>query len=146
MPTYEFSAFVTSTADTEQEARTKAEELTHATSRSPEGVRVSLNDGSAAIVDDDTPGNIAIDEIADGRDYSDIVISNQTAQEAAIAELLALAEERGVSEDELDEHVHDVASREGSNVNNEGVPGQIAYLVTELGAAETRRILEQEVG
>ena len=69
MPTYEFSAFVTSTADTEQEARTKAEELTHATSRSPEGVRVSLNDGSAAIVDDDTPGNIAIDEIADGRDY-----------------------------------------------------------------------------
>jgi hypothetical protein len=53
MPTYEFSAFVTSTADTEQKARTKAEELTDATSRSPEGVRVSLDDGSAAIVDDD---------------------------------------------------------------------------------------------
>jgi hypothetical protein len=53
MPTYEFSAFVTATADTEDGARKKGEELTDASSRSPEGVRVSLDDGSAEIVDDD---------------------------------------------------------------------------------------------
>jgi hypothetical protein len=82
----------------------------------------------------------------DGLAYSDIVIYNATAEEIAITELVAFAEEQGLAEDGLDEHVHDVASREGSAVNNEGLHGQISYLVAEVGPSETRRMIEEQCG
>jgi hypothetical protein len=65
------------------------------------------------------------------------------APPSAVAELVALAHELEVKELELDERVHDVASRAGSDVNNEGLEGQIAFLIQRLGAEETRRIVEQ---
>jgi len=67
------------------------------------------------------------------------------APPAAVAELVALAGELEVTDLELDGHVHDVASQAASSVNNEGVEGQIAYLVERLGADETRRLLEQDI-
>ncbi len=78
-------------------------------------------------------------------DTGEEVTGSQTAGEPAISELVAFAEKLGISEDELDEYVHDVSSRAGSSVNNEGMPGQIAYLAGALGSAETRRIIEHEV-
>lgn len=53
MTTFEFSAFVIATGNTEAEARRKAEELADSSSRSPEGVRVSLDDGPGEPVEDD---------------------------------------------------------------------------------------------
>ena len=67
------------------------------------------------------------------------------APPAAVAELVTLASKLEVTDLELDGHVHDVASRAASSANNEGIEGQIAYLVERLGVDETRRLLEQDI-
>ena len=42
----------------------------------------------------------------------------------------------------LDELIHDLVSRDGSDLNNEGIPEQVAYLVERLGWQEA----EAEIG
>lgn len=79
-----------------------------------------------------TPGN---DTAASTAPYPD---------EVALEELVALADEHDIHDGELDEHVHDAASEEASEVNNRGVEAQIRCLVDMLGAKQARRIVESE--
>ena len=62
---------------------------------------------------------------------------------ANVAALIALAESHRLGEDALDEAVLDAASGEGSSVNNEGVHGQIEYLIDRDGPGATRQHIEQ---
>lgn len=43
----------------------------------------------------------------------------------------------------LDEIVHDVASRQGSDINNRGMEGQLAFLVDQLGSEKVGEILDR---
>lgn len=61
---------------------------------------------------------------------------------ADVAALLALAERHRITEGDLDEPVLDVASGEGCSVNNQGVPGQVEYLIDHNGAQSTREQIE----
>jgi hypothetical protein len=61
--------------------------------------------------------------------------------ESHASRLAHLAEQVGLEDDALDEVIHDIASGHAASVNNEGLAGQIAYLLTELGADETQRVL-----
>jgi hypothetical protein len=64
-----------------------------------------------------------------------------TPDESHASRLAHLAEQVGLEDDALDEVIHDIASGHAASVNNEGLVGQIAYLLTELGADETQRVL-----
>lgn len=67
------------------------------------------------------------------------------ANETALAELIALAEQRGVDAAQFEDRVHEFAARTSAEINDAGVAAQIGYLVATLGAATTRRILEAEL-
>jgi hypothetical protein len=60
----------------------------------------------------------------------------------SVSELVALAAQRGLSGEELDDDVHDAASENAANVNSQGLDGQIEYLVLRLGANKTRARIE----
>jgi len=51
-----------------------------------------------------------------------------------------LAEMNGLQEF-LDDTCHDLASNEGSDINNEGIEAQIAFVIEELAMAEAKRQL-----
>lgn len=72
----------------------------------------------------------------------EVLVDFARASETAPAELLAIAEQRGIAEDALDETIHDLAAEAASSINNEGRDAQIAYLNAELGTRATRSILE----
>ncbi|MPR11947.1 hypothetical protein [Microvirga tunisiensis] len=59
-----------------------------------------------------------------------------------IEELVRLAQSRGLSDDSLDEAVHDAAASAASAANNDGLPGQIAFLNSQVGVEESRKIIE----
>lgn len=52
--------------------------------------------------------------------------------------LLRLAQDCGVTEEVLDDVIHEVASEIASSANNEGLRGQIAWLVDKVGARDAR--------
>jgi hypothetical protein len=56
--------------------------------------------------------------------------------------VLAFAASSGVTAEQLDEVVHDVADEEASRINNAGVPDQVNWLVDTIGASETMEILQ----
>jgi hypothetical protein len=58
-------------------------------------------------------------------------------------ELVAWARSRGLSPEDLDDRVHDLVSAQASNLNNGGLGAQIKFLVEQLGAAETRKLLAE---
>ncbi|MFF5265012.1 hypothetical protein ACFY4C_39350 [Actinomadura viridis] len=57
-------------------------------------------------------------------------------------ELVALAEGIGLTPEDLDEAVHETASKRASEVNNGGLAAQIDYLVDAFGPKGTRSIIE----
>ena len=61
-------------------------------------------------------------------------------------ELTKLAEKLGISEEELDEYVHEQKAKEASDINNSGLRAQIDYLVRYNGAAWTKETLRQISG
>jgi len=63
--------------------------------------------------------------------------------DASVSELVALAAQRRLSNEDLDEDVHDAASENAANINNDGLDGQIAYLVCRLGPGQTRARIER---
>jgi hypothetical protein len=63
---------------------------------------------------------------------------DDTEHAAIIAELTELARARGRDETDFDELVHDLYSRRASNVNNDGLEAQIAFIVAELGPESAR--------
>lgn len=73
-----------------------------------------------------------------------VLVDFARTDEPELAELLALAEQRAIAEDTLEETVHDIAAAAGSSVNNEGRDAQIAYLQAEIGTRATRDLLDRE--
>lgn len=65
------------------------------------------------------------------------------ASEAVVAKLLELAGDKCLESEDLDEVVHDVASRSPSDINNGGLEDQIEYLVGALGAKDAKREIEK---
>lgn len=65
--------------------------------------------------------------------------------EEAIHQILAVVKSGTLHEDDLqeflDDEVHNIASIEGSNTNNDGQEEQVRYLVAELGGNEVKRML-----
>lgn len=60
---------------------------------------------------------------------------------AEAGRLTRLAGSLGVSEIDLDDYVHDLASRQASDISNSGLDGQAAYLAGQAGPAETERMI-----
>jgi hypothetical protein len=63
-----------------------------------------------------------------------------------VSRLVQRAGQIVLEDDALDQIVNDVASEHAASVNNQGLVGQIEYLVAELGADETEQVLNDLVG
>ena len=61
----------------------------------------------------------------------------------AVSRLTALARDLGVSEPDLDDYVHDLASNPASDINNGGLADQVGYLAAQAGAAEAERMIRE---
>lgn len=57
-------------------------------------------------------------------------------------ELVQRVTQRGLGDGDLDELVHDAASRAASEANNGGVEAQVAFLIARLGAAGARGLID----
>jgi hypothetical protein len=66
--------------------------------------------------------------------------------EPALEDLLALVRRADMAEADLDALVHECASAAASRVNNDGVAAQLTYLVGELGARDTRAVINDACG
>ncbi|WP_133239452.1 hypothetical protein [Microvirga sp. KLBC 81] len=58
-----------------------------------------------------------------------------------IAELVRLALSHGLSDSSLDEEVHNAALSAAAAANNDGLPGQIAFLISQIGVDATCKII-----
>jgi hypothetical protein len=58
-------------------------------------------------------------------------------------ELVALAEGIGLTPEDLDEAVHETASKRASEVNNGGLEAQIDYLIDAFGPQGARSVIEE---
>lgn len=56
--------------------------------------------------------------------------------------LILLADDLGIDDEEFDEYVHDIFSRQASSINNRGRSAQIALLLDVLGPGETFDIIK----
>jgi hypothetical protein len=138
--------FTLSEAQADAHPDWETRELTVATAGAVQLVYHTLRDSSTSNVIatfDPAQGLWAAEQ--DGRLYSDVVIAEPTVIERDVTELLAIAEHLNIADDALDEHVHDLVSRDGSAINNQGLRGQLEFLQRELGFAEVSRILEEEL-
>ena len=63
--------------------------------------------------------------------------------DAVVERLSDKAESAGLQPEDLDEMVHEMASSIAADVNNEGVDGQIRYLVKEMGAQHAEKQLDE---
>jgi hypothetical protein len=63
----------------------------------------------------------------------------EAERSAPAQRLVALAERLNVDPSGLDDHVHDLVSNIGSEINNGGLTAQIDYLLDEVGEAETEQ-------
>ena len=63
--------------------------------------------------------------------------------DAVVERLTNKADSAGLQPEDLDEMVHEMASSIASDVNNEGVDGQIRYLVKEMGAQHAEKQLDE---
>ncbi|MCK2240050.1 MULTISPECIES: hypothetical protein [unclassified Crossiella] len=61
----------------------------------------------------------------------------------AARRLTALAENLGLLPEDLDDTVHDQASRPATAINNGGLDAQIFYLVEQMGEAETEQAIRE---
>jgi len=48
---------------------------------------------------------------------------------------------KGITESDLDELIHDIGSKEGSDVNNQGIPSQVLYILRQCGVEEGSRLV-----
>lgn len=64
-------------------------------------------------------------------------------REQTIHTLLSKAEKAGLQPEDLDETVHDLAGSIAADVNNEGLHGQLGYLIDQLGVQEATRQLDR---
>lgn len=79
-----------------------------------------------------------------GVEDTKITISKrESSTDEDIGRLLDTLIVKNANEECLDEAVHNAASAAASTVNNQGMEGQLRYLLEELGLDETRKIVEQ---
>jgi hypothetical protein len=62
-------------------------------------------------------------------------------REQDLRDLLALARQHGISSDDLDEIVHEVVSKQATQINNGGLEAQLSYLIDAIGPAQARAML-----
>jgi hypothetical protein len=62
---------------------------------------------------------------------------------ADLSALVALAEKHRIGESDLAETVLDAACERGASATNQGVSGQLEYLLAENGAEGTRQVIEE---
>jgi hypothetical protein len=63
-----------------------------------------------------------------------------------LRDLLALARQLGAMPDDLDEIVHEIVSRQATEINNSGLEAQISYLIDTIGADQARQLLQDGPG
>ncbi len=63
--------------------------------------------------------------------------------DAVVERLSDKADSAGLQPEDLDDMVHEMASSIASDINNEGVDGQIKYLVKEMGAQHAEKQLDE---
>lgn len=68
------------------------------------------------------------------------ICSNEELAELAYGDVTS-----GVQPLDLDDVVHDVASREASDTNNLGINAQVNYLITHLGFEQACRVIQDEL-
>jgi hypothetical protein len=73
----------------------------------------------------------------------DCVSLAEASPAVSTGELVAWAQSQGLAPEDLDDHVHDQASVQASDLNNRGLPAQIGFLVEQLGSAETHKLLAE---
>jgi hypothetical protein len=73
----------------------------------------------------------------------DCVPPAEASPAVSVDELVALAQSQGLAPEDLDDHIHDEASAQASNLNNRGLGAQIGFLVEQFGRAETRKLLAE---
>jgi hypothetical protein len=66
--------------------------------------------------------------------------------QAEVDRLTDLATSLGVSEPDLDDYVHDLASTPASDINNGGLAEQIAYMIRQGGSAGTEAMIREAAG
>lgn len=75
----------------------------------------------------------------------DYIPPAKTDARADVDELVAWAQTQGLSPADLDDEIHDQVGVVSSNLNNRGLSAQIEFLVGQLGAVETRKLLAELV-
>jgi hypothetical protein len=76
------------------------------------------------------------------RDIKTGIATDTDCEAAGVNELVAFATQCHVRPERLDEQVHDAASEQAAEINNDGLDAQIEYLLARLGIKELRRRLE----
>ncbi len=79
-------------------------------------------------------------------DAVNVAIGQSTVPESRAEQLLRLvakAKAAGMDAEDLDEAVHDMATSIASNINNEGLDGQLAYLLENMGYEGTSVRLDE---
>ncbi|MFC4048353.1 hypothetical protein ACFOY4_01545 [Actinomadura syzygii] len=81
------------------------------------------------------------DELTD-ESFDECPTDEQIKDVLAGLDLVALAEGRELTPEDLDEAVHETASQRASEVNNGGLAVQIDYLIDALGPKGARSVIE----
>jgi len=83
-----------------------------------------------------------------GEDQVQISIEQLVAQAIAAADelrathsLIGELETKGITESDMDELVHDIGSREDSEVNNQGLSAQVLHILRQCGVEEGSRLI-----
>jgi hypothetical protein len=77
--------------------------------------------------------------------YCDADTEDDDSREQAINDLLVKAEAAGLKAEDLDEIVHELAGSIAADVNNEGMDGQLGYLIDQMGVQGTTKQIDQLV-
>lgn len=63
-----------------------------------------------------------------------------------LRDLLAFARQHGARSADLDEIVHEVVSRQATEINNGGLQAQLSYLIDAIGPAQARAMVQAGPG
>ncbi len=96
---------------------------------------------AAAMIDWQNDVPVIVGYYCDAGEHGD----EDDSRDQAIDDLLAKVEAAGLKAEDLDEIVHEFASSIAADINNEGIDGQIRYLVDHLGLQGTTKQIERLV-
>ena len=82
-------------------------------------------------------------ETASPADGHSSIANSPSERDGLIAQLLAKAAAAGLEIEDLDETVHELAASIAADVNNEGMEGQLGYMIDQLGVQGATKQLER---